>query len=254
MLEWFDKHLTGEPITNITREVAIELRDLRASEARSSKSTANRYMSLLRAMLNKAAGEWEMISAAPQIKMFAIDKTEPRWISHAAFDRLANELPLHQRGPAIFGVNTGLRMRNVTGLTWDRVDLKRKHVWIPSSTSKNKKPIAVPLNQVALQVLKEQEGKHAEFVFTFDGEPIADLNTAAWVKAVKRAKVDPFRWHDLRHTWASWHVQAGTPLHIIQELGGWASLDMVQRYAHLAARHLADYAGFGKRPKARAKK
>ena len=51
-----------------------------------------------------------------------------------------------------------------------------------------------------------------------------------------------FRWHDLRHTWASWHVQSGTPLQVLQELGGWSSYEMVLRYAHLSAGHLADYA------------
>jgi len=51
------------------------------------------------------------------------------------------------------------------------------------------------------------------------------------------------RFHDLRHTWASWHVQAGTPLPVLQALGGWASLAMVQRYAHLGQSHVADWAG-----------
>src|SRR5439155_6093667 len=51
-----------------------------------------------------------------------------------------------------------------------------------------------------------------------------------------------FRWHDLGHTWASWHVQNGTPLSALQELGGWASTEMVRRCAHLAAEHLAPYA------------
>ena len=50
-----------------------------------------------------------------------------------------------------------------------------------------------------------------------------------------------FRWHDLRHTWASWHAQDGTPLHVLQELGGWASAEMVQRYAHLSTQHLAHF-------------
>ncbi|CDQ09682.1 tyrosine-type recombinase/integrase [Acidithiobacillus ferrivorans] len=49
-------------------------------------------------------------------------------------------------------------------------------------------------------------------------------------------------WHGLRHTWASWHVQAGTPLADLKELGGWASLEMVQRYAHLSPDHTAQYA------------
>jgi len=58
---------------------------------------------------------------------------------------------------------------------------------------------------------------------------------------LKRAGINNFRWHDLRHTWASWHVQAGTPLHVLQELGGWESVEMVRRYAHLSTTHLAEY-------------
>nr|WP_305080254.1 tyrosine-type recombinase/integrase [Methylococcus sp. Mc7] len=56
-----------------------------------------------------------------------------------------------------------------------------------------------------------------------------------------RAGIENFRWHDLRHTWASWHVQGGTPLHVLQELGGWESVEMVKRYAHLSGEHLAQY-------------
>jgi hypothetical protein len=58
-----------------------------------------------------------------------------------------------------------------------------------------------------------------------------------------RAGIASFRWHDLRHTWPSWHVQNGTPLHVLQELGGWETPSMAPRYAHLAADHLAVYAG-----------
>ncbi len=71
---------------------------------------------------------------------------------------------------------------------------------------------------------------------------LADRDTKAWYGALKRAGIEKFRWHDLRHTWASWHVQGGTPLFALQELGGWESAEMVRRYAHLAADHLAPYA------------
>ena len=50
---------------------------------------------------------------------------------------------------------------------------------------------------------------------------------ASWKKALARAGIEDFRWHDLRHTWASWHIQSGTPLHVLQELGGWNSTTMV---------------------------
>ncbi|HTR59328.1 MAG TPA: site-specific integrase, partial [Casimicrobiaceae bacterium] len=107
---------------------------------------------------------------------------------------------------------------------------------------KNRKPISVPLNATALAVLRRQLGKHPERVFTFRGRPLAWGNTLAWRKALKRAGIENFRWHDLRHTWASWHRQAGTPTHELQRLGGWRSSVMVERYAHLAPDHLAQAA------------
>lgn len=68
------------------------------------------------------------------------------------------------------------------------------------------------------------------------------VSSKAWYKALKRSGIEDFRWHDLRHTWASWHVQQGTPLFALQEMAGWETEKMVRRYAHLAVGHLAVYA------------
>ncbi|MFH1044450.1 MAG: tyrosine-type recombinase/integrase, partial [Pseudomonadota bacterium] len=66
------------------------------------------------------------------------------------------------------------------------------------------------------------------------------VNGKAWKGALDRAGITAFRWHDLRHTWATWHVLSGTSLHELKELGGWQSLEMVLRYAHLVDNdHLA---------------
>ena len=62
-------------------------------------------------------------------------------------------------------------------------------------------------------------------------------------KALKRAGIEASRFHDLRHTWASWHVQSGTSLPELMELGGWKSYEMVLRYAHLAPEKLSSVAG-----------
>jgi integrase len=144
---------------------------------------------------------------------------------------------------ATFTLATGLRAANVTGLTWEQVDLERKLAWVHPDQAKARKAIAVPLNVVAIEVVVRQQGKHAERVFTYEGAPIGQPSTKGWYRALKRAGITDFKWHDLRHTWASWHVQAGTPLFALQELAGWESERMVRRYAHLGADHLAVYAG-----------
>jgi integrase len=78
-------------------------------------------------------------------------------------------------------------------------------------------------------------------VFVKDGQILKDPNNRDWRKALSQAGIENFRWHDLRHTWASWHVQNGTPLYVLKELGGWKALSMVEKYAHLAPDNLAQY-------------
>ena len=99
-------------------------------------------------------------------------------------------------------------------------------------------PDDVPPNADAMVVLLARQGRHARYVFICAGKPVARTSAKAWQKALARAVIENFRWHDLRHTWASWHVQSGTRLQEIQALGGWSSFDTVLRYAHAAADHL----------------
>jgi integrase len=139
----------------------------------------------------------------------------------------------------LFALATGLRQSNVLGLEWSHVNLKAAHAWVGASQSKNRKPIAVPLNETAVAVLRRQLGKHPDKVFTVAGKPLGCANTRAWRNALKRAGIEDFRGHDQRHTWATWHRQSGTPTHELQRLGGWRSSVMVERYAHLAPDHLA---------------
>jgi len=169
-------------------------------------------------------------------------KMRIRWINKVEFQRLLFELPGHLQAMAEFSINTGLRKTNVTELEWSQVDLQRKVAWIHSDQAKGGKPIGIPLNSDAMRVITSQRGKHPTRVFTYKGNPVKWVNTKAWRKALKRAGIENFRWHDLRHTWASWHVQNGTQLCILKELGGWSDLKMVMRYAHLAPEHLAEHA------------
>lgn len=169
-------------------------------------------------------------------------KRRIRWLTHEEVDRLLAELPQHLRDMAEFTLATGLRESNVTGLNWEQIDLMRKTAWIHADQAKAGQAIPVPLNGDAMAILHRLQGEHLTHVFTFHGHPVTRANNHAWRKALARAGIEDFRWHDLRHTWASRHVQAGTPLHVLQELGGWASLSQVLQYAHLSSEHLAEAA------------
>jgi len=240
-LRWLDKYLGGKKLNTIKRALVDKITDDKLEQG-VSNATVNRTLEVLRAILRKCVNEWEWLDRAPQVRMLKEPKRRIRFLTREEAQRLLAELPDHLRGMARFSLATGLRQSNVTGLQWSQVDLERRLAWIHPDQAKARKAIAVPLNSEAVQVIEEQRGKHPTHVFSFRGKPITQVSTKAWYRALQRAGISNFRWHDLRHTWASWHAQSGTPLFVLQELGGWESSEMVWRYAHLAAEHLAPYA------------
>lgn len=207
-----------------------------------TNATVNRSLALVRSILRRAEREWLWLDKAPIVKLLPGPKQRIRWLTKEEAEKLLAELPMHLADMARFSLATGLRESNVTGLEWSQVDLERRCAWIHPDQAKARKAIAIPLNAEAILVLRKQLGKHLVRVFTYQGQSIKATSTRAWRLALERVGVSNFRWHDLRHTWATWHVQSGTPLHVLQELGGWSSYEMVRRYAHLSADHLAHYA------------
>jgi len=240
-LRWLDAHLAGQRLDRISRDHIQRIAEIKRAE--SSAATANRYLALIRAILRRAEREWEWIPRAPTLRLYKESARRIRWLTRDQAERLLAELPPHLAAMARFSLATGLRQSNVSYLRWDQVDLAAHHAWVHPDEAKARRAIPVPLNDEAMRVLRGQVGQHHEWVFVYRGEPVARTSTRAWAHAVQRAGLEDFRWHDLRHTWASWHIQAGTPLHVLQELGGWETPAMVRRYAHLAPSHLADHAG-----------
>jgi integrase len=199
-------------------------------------------LEVLRAILRRSVNDWEWLERAPQIRMLKEPTRRIRFLDYAQAQRLLSCLPEHLADMAAFTLATGLRRANVTGLQWSQVDMVRRLAWIHPDQAKARKAIAVPLNAEAVAVIRRWLGKNPTHVFSFRGKPIGQVSTKAWYEALERAQIHDFRWHDLRHTWASWHVQNGTPLYALQELGGWESPEMVRRYAHFTAEHLAPFA------------
>jgi integrase len=239
-LLWLDQHFGGLYLDQIDRDAIDKIAEIKKQEA--SRSTANRYMALIRAILRAARDEWDWIDKVPKVRMYPEPQNRVRYLTRKEADRLLAELPEHLEVMAAFTLCTGLRQRNVSYLRWDQVDLDRGVAWIHADQIKTKRALAVPLNETARKILVSQRGKHDEWCFVYKGKPVDRCSTKAWNNAKQRAEIENFRWHDLRHTWASWHVQSGTSLYELQELGGWSSFEMVQRYAHLGAEHLQEAA------------
>ena len=240
-LRWLDAHFGGKHLDAITRDNIDRITDVKLAEG-VSNATVNRVLEIVRAILRKCVNEWEWLDRTPQVRMLKEPSRRIRFLNRAEAQKLLSELPEHLADMAVFSLATGLRRGNVTGLLWSQVDLERRLAWIHADQAKARKAIAVPLNAEAVLVIRKHLGTHPTHVFSFRGRQITQVSTKAWYSALERAGIENFRWHDLRHTWASWHVQQGTPSYVLQELGGWESPEMVRRYAHLAADHLAPYA------------
>ncbi len=200
-------------------------------------ATVNRYLATVRSLLRMARDEWQWIDTIPKIRMLPGEVERDRWLTRAEADRLIACCAPHLAALVRYALATGCRAAEITGLEWERVDLARSTAWL--NQTKNGTPRGVPLNQDAVQVLREQIGKHPRYCFTYESQPLrADVTNTAWHTALKRAGIKDFRFHDLRHTWASWHRQAGTSCDELKDLGGWKSRQMVDRHAQFATENL----------------
>lgn len=238
---WLDRYLGDFELGEINRDVLERIIEAKKAEG-ASNATVNRYLALVRGVLRKAAQEWEWLDRYPKFRKLPEPRRRVRYLTREQAERLIEQLPEHLAAMVRFTLETGLRESNVTGLQWSQVDIERRTAWMHADQTKNRRALPIPLTRAALNVLREQKGRHSVFVFTYKGKRVTEVNTKAWKKALKRAGIEDFRWHDLRHTWASWHAQAGTPMSVLQELGGWETADMVRRYAHLSSEHLSGYA------------
>ncbi|AYP69185.1 integrase [Edwardsiella phage Edno5] len=220
-----------------------------------SQSTIYSHQAFMRSLLRIAAREWGWLDNMPAVKAKAPRTRRIRWLTKDEARSLIRELPEYFRPLVIFALATGLRRSNIINMEWQQIDMQRKMAWIPPEDAKGGRAIGVSLNETACQVLRDQIGKHHRWVFVQtescfrpDGTECPKIrkfrndSNKAWRSALRRAGIENFRFHDLRHTWASWLVQEGVPLSALQEMGGWESVDMVRKYAHLSNNHLSQHA------------
>lgn len=208
-------------------------------------ATADHHVKLIRQALNLAI-DWSYIDTNPAAKvpLFNVDNKVEHYLDEKQLDRLLVVLRTDANRTvcriALFLLSTGCRLNEALQATWSQID-RGTRVWrIPAATSKSKKIRSVPLNDSALEVLKEldTEGTFDHlFVNTKTKLPYGTI-MKVWSRLRKEAGVKHLRIHDLRHMFASFLVNSGRTLYEVQQILGHSDPSVTQRYAHLSSESL----------------
>lgn len=199
-----------------------------------SEASINRELTLLRAVLIRARDQWGAEVAPIRWKIHRLQEPEARsrYLSSDDADRLVACAAGHLQAPIRFALMTGLRLSNIVGLDWSQIDMQARQITFQVKSRKpGGKTHVLPILPDMLVLLANQGPQDKGAVFRYQGEPIGSW-TRSWRTALRRAGITDFRWHDLRHTAASWMVQAGQPLDVVQDVLGHEDIATTRRYAH----------------------
>lgn len=209
----------------------------RKAAPRVSPRTVNARLVRLRAVVNMAGAKWQR--QVPTIDWNLHRVKEPparaRYLSPQEVDRILAHAAAHLKPGIVFALYTGIRLDNCIGLDWSQVDLGRREVTV---RQKGDRVHVVPLIEPVFVMLANLGPRERGPVFTWKPCPTAPARPLkswrkAWRRAQERAGVDPVRWHDLRHTCASWMLWKGVGLKAVGDVLGHASIATTMRYAHL---------------------
>jgi integrase len=234
---------------------------LKSKEVVANKpGTINRHVSILKHMFTKAV-EWDMVEDETlkrirRAKLLEENNRRLRFLSTEECGTLLNACDKHLKPIVIMAMNTGMRKGEILSLKWDNVDLNSGFILLDSGMTKNGERREIPINATLRTTLQElfkgtsDRPRRIDVTNVFyrvvydDPTEKAKSTGKAFVNvqksfsaACRRAKLKDFRFHDLRHTFASQLVMAGIDITTVKELLGHKTLTMTLRYAHLAPSH-----------------
>jgi integrase len=210
--------------------------------------TVRNELTVLRHLLRLAHRKWNYLDRVPDIELPKAPRGRTRFLDqseiHRLFEACTHSKNKHLPAIVMLAIHTGMRKNEIVGLKWERISLDKDlgfNARVTLYDTKNGEPRGVPLNTdaiAALTALEPDPSKRSGSVFKrANGEDWGQIRTA-FEKAVERAALSDFRFHDLRHTAASHLAMRGRPLKEIQEVLGHKSFSMTLRYAHLSPMHL----------------
>lgn len=250
-LVWWREQLGARTLANLSPAHIVECRDrlasgnIRGNKMRSA-GTVNRYLAALSHALSVATREWGWLESSPTRHVSKLKEPtgRVRFLSDDERARLLRACTESRNAylyPAVVvAISTGVRQGELLGLKWEDVDFRRGVIVL--YRTKNNERRAVPLVGHALKVMRElaaPDDMGGNFVFEGQNRGERASIRTAWENALYRAKIENFRFHDLRHSTASYLAMNGASLAEIAEVLGHKTLQMVKRYAHLSDQHTA---------------
>ena len=244
ILGWWKEKLGAYTLATLTPDLIGRHRDWLQTKEGMSPGTVNRYLSALSKAFTNAVKEWHWLPDNPLARVSK--KTEPRGRVRYLSDeeraalleacRASSEYkPLYLI--VLFALTTGMRRGELLGLRWQDIDLERRVAVLHNTKNGDRR--SVPIVQEVAELLGEHGRVRRldnDLVFASDGSDPVWFDKF-WYRALKEAKIKNFRFHDLRHTAASYLAMSGATTAEIAAVLGHRTLQMVKRYAHLSDQH-----------------
>lgn len=251
--EWWKSEIGSYALADVTPSLIAQNRDKLINELthhgkRRSPATVNRYMAALSVAFTTAVKEWGWIENNPLLKVSKPKESRGRvrFLSEdereALLKACKESINLYLYPVVVLALSTGMRQGEIMGLTWDVVDLPHGRAVLHDTKNGERRPVAITGH--ALELIKElNKIRRIDSKLLFPSKDKAiqkpmDLRSP-WETAVKKAGLENFHFHDLRHTAASYFAMNGASLAEIAEILGHKTLQMVRRYAHFSTGHTA---------------
>lgn len=230
-------HFAGKHLSGITPPLVENYKAERIQEVK--PATVNREVACLKAIFNKAILWGKFKGENPvskKIKLFKEENAIVRYLSKAEILELLKHCDnKNLLNMVICALNTGMRRSEIFKLKWTDVDLKNGLIRV--EYGKNNKQRFIPINAQLEDTLRdiraEEKTLDCSYVFNHNGNRYTDIKKP-FQRTLKKASIENFRFHDLRHTFASHLVMSGVPLNTVRELLGHSTMEMTLRYAHLS--------------------
>jgi integrase len=223
-------------LTDITPAMISEYK-VQRRKAGASPSTINYELTLMSHAFNLAIKEWQWVDDNPvkKVEKERVNNAVERWLTLDEEERLLKASPMWLQDIIVFAIHTGLRLSELLDLKWFQIDMNRGTLTIYEQ--KNKGIDTLPLSETVRMLLKDKSKlyrKSEDYVFPGKVNQRRDARSLqrSFCGALKRAGIKNFRFHDLRHTFATRLVQRGVGIYEVQKLGRWKNTSMIIRYAH----------------------